>query len=456
MLKWSKGVKTMVNAREISLKILLEFEKEEAYSNILLNSKLKNIDVSDTDKALITKLVYGVITYKKTLDYIISNLSKIKLKKISESILNILRLGLYQIYYLDKVPNSAACNEAVKLAKKYGHQSSANFVNAILRNASRKKKEEFFENIENINDKLALYYSYPNWIIDLYIKQYGVDRTINILKENENVLTDCIRVNTLKITKEELLNKLNLEGYSIREGRVKDILYTEELKKLLSSEYFKNGLFTVQDEAPSLVAHIINPKPGEKILDICAAPGGKTTHLAQLSDDRADITAFEIHEHRCKLIEDLCRRLDINLVNVQQKDATIFDEKYVEKFDKIVADVPCSGLGVIRKKPDIKWNTKEEDINNLIKIQLEILNNAGKYLKNNGVLVYSTCTNNQEENEQIVDKFLTENKNFEIAEINNIPEEFAEYIANKGMLTLLPDINNCDGFFICKLTKTNN
>jgi len=440
-----------MNAREISLKILLDVENEEAYSNLLLNSKLNNVELSDIDKAFITKLVYGVITYKRTLDYIISKLSKVKIKKISKPILNILRLGIYQVYYLDKIPNSATVNESVKLAKKYGHQASANFVNALLRNVTNKDKHEFFKDIKNEKEELAIYYSYPDWIVELYVKQYGLERTKTILKVNEKELIDCIRVNTLKTTRDELLQALG--NYSVEKGRVEDIIYTKDIKKLLVSEYFKNGLFTVQDEAPALVGHIIDPKENEEILDICAAPGGKTTHLAQLANDKAKITAFELHEHRCKLIKDLCIRLGVNSIKVEQKDATIFDENLVEKFDKIVVDVPCSGLGVIRRKPDIKWNTTEEDAKNLKEIQYKILTNASKYLKKGGILVYSTCTNNFDENEGIVNGFLDKNKEFQIANIYNIPQDFMEDVYNDGMLELLPDKNGCDGFFICKLTK---
>jgi len=442
-----------MNAREVSLKILLEYEKAEAYSNLLLDSELKKTELSDLDKAFVTKLVYGVITYIKTLDYIISKLSKVKIKKISKPIINILRLGLYQIYYLDKIPNSAVVNESVKLAKKYGHQASANFVNALLRNAGKKQKDDFFVEIKDEKEKLAIYYSYPQWIVDLYINQYGVTRTKEILEANEKELIDCIRVNTLKITREELLEKLN--EYDVEEGRAKDVIYTKDIKKLLKSDYFKDGLFTVQDEAPSLVGHIINPQEGDSILDICAAPGGKTTHLSQLASDKAKITAFELHEHRCKLIEDLCTRLGIKSVKVEQRDATIFDENLVENFDKIVADVPCSGLGVIRRKPDIKWNTKEEDVEELTQIQYKILVNASKYLKPDGTLVYSTCTNNKKENDAIVNKFLEENKDFKISKIDNIPEDFMKCVYNDGMLELSPDKNNCDGFYICKMTKTN-
>lgn len=442
-----------MNAREVSLKVLLDFENGEVYSNLLLNSKLNNVELSELDKAFVTRLVYGVITYKVTLDYMISRLSKVKVKKISKPIINILRLGLYQIYYLDKIPTSAVCNESVKLAKKYGHQASANFVNALLRNAGTKQKYEYFDAIENEEEKLALYYSYPNWIIDLYIKQYGIERTKNILEANEGNLIDCIRSNTLKVSRDDLINIL--KDFSVTEGRVKDIIYTDDIKKILASDYFKNGLFTVQDEAPSLVAHIINPKENEEILDICAAPGGKTTHLAQLSNDKAKITALELHEHRCKLIKDLCARLEIKSINVEQADATVFNEKLIEKFDKIVADVPCSGLGVIRRKPDIKWNTKQEDIEELTKIQYKILVNASKYLKNNGILVYSTCTNTFEENEGIINKFLEENKEFKMVQIDNIPEDFTKYVYKEGMLELSPDKNGCDGFFICKMTKVN-
>lgn len=450
-----KGKIIMPNVREYVLKVLLEAENNEVYSNLLLNHKLNNIELNDFDKKLFTQIVYGVVSYKLTIDYIISKLSKIKLSKLSKPILNILRIGIYQIYYLDKIPVSAACNESVKLAKKYGHVSSAGYVNAMLRNASRTEFDSFFDNIESDVERLSKKYSHPDWMVNLWIKKFGVEGTEKLLIANNSKTYDSIRVNTLKISRDELVNKLQKEEFDVKGGLVEDIIYTNDIKRLIKSNYFSEGYFTVQDEAPAMVAHLLNPQKTDKVLDMCAAPGGKTTHIAELMGDSGQIVAFELYEHRVKLINGLTKRLGIKIIETCQNDATIFDENFVNSFDKVLADVPCSGLGVIRKKPDIKWNTKEEDIEELTKIQYKILENAAKYVKQNGIIVYSTCTNIDKENVDLIHKFIAENKEFSIEKVVNIPEEFKTGLTIDGMLELSPHRENCDGFFICILKKNN-
>ena len=274
-----------------------------------------------------------------------------------------------------------------------------------------------------------------------------------MLVANNSKTYDSIRVNTLKISRDDLYSKLKNEGYNVSLGIACDIIYTYDIKRLIKSRYFEEGFFTVQDEAPSLVAHLLNPKENEKILDMCAAPGGKTTHIAELMKDKGEIVAFELYEHRANLINELANRLGIKSIKTFQNDATIFDEKLVSSFDKVLADVPCSGLGVIRKKPDIKWNTKYEDIEELSKIQYKILENAGKYVKPEGVVVYSTCTNTNQENVSLINKFIGLNKEFSIEKIDNIYDDFKTGLTKDGMLELSPHRENCDGFFICILKK---
>ena len=439
----------MDNAREIALNIIMKFEKNDAFSNILLNNELNKTDISDIDKRFVTQLVYGVVSNKIAIDYIIKSLSKVKINKISNLILNILRLGIFQIYYLDKIPNSAACNEAVKLAKRHGQIKSSSFVNAILRNATRTEKDKFFENITDKEEFLSVYYSYPKWIVDIWVSQFGFDETKNLLKANESVNYDSVRVNTLKTSLEDMLKRFE----NSKAGKLKDIFYTENVKEIINSDEFKNGMITLQDEAPALVAHLLKPEEGQDILDICAAPGGKTTHVAQLTNDKANIIACDLYENRLKLIEETASRLQIKSIKTKVLDATIFDKTFENKFDRIIADVPCSGLGVIRKKPDIKFNIKEEDIEEINETQKKILECAGKYLKPGGILVYSTCTNVFKENQETIKWFLSNNKNFKIATDESIiPEEWKSGIKD-GMLSLLPSLHGCDGFFICCLTK---
>ena len=359
----------MISSRELAMHILMDIEKNEAFSNILLNNKLLNSNLNNNDKRLTTQIVYGVVANKITIDHIIKKCSKIKFNKIALPILTILRTGIFQLYYLDKIPASAVCNEGVKLAKKYGHVSSANFVNAILRNISRTEKQEFFKGINNRKTWLSLFYSYPEWMVGLWIKQYGEVETENLLKANIKFWYDCVRVNTLLTTRDEMISRFK----NSKPGKLPDIIYVENILEVLSSEEFNNGLVTIQDEAPALVAHLLEAKETDNILDICAAPGGKTTHVATLTDNKANILAMDLYENRCKLIRDTAKRLKITSITVKENDAREFNPELENKFDRIIADVPCSGLGVIRKKPDIKFNISEGDIDNINKIQKDIL-----------------------------------------------------------------------------------
>lgn len=440
----------MKSARELALHILMKIESDDVFVNIILNDELNKSELNEMDKNFVTQLVYGTNSNQIFEDYIIRKCSKVRFNKIALPILTILRMGIYQIYFLDKVPVSAVCNEAVKLAKKYGHMSSANFTNAILRNVSRTDKNVFLDEIKDKEERLSVEYSYPKWLINRFINQFGYDETLNLLEANNNLGYETIRVNRLKTTREEMLKKFSKS----KPGKLSDILYVDSVREFLHSSEFKNGLITFQDEAPALVAHLLKPKEGEEILDICAAPGGKTTHIAELTNDKAKITAMELYEHRGELIRQTAKRLGVNSINIKIGDATEFAPEFENKFDKIVADVPCSGLGVIRKKPDIKLRVKEEDINELNKVQKAILKNASLYLKPGGVLLYSTCTILSEENEETVKWFLNENKDFSICTDESIiPSEWRSGI-NDGMLLLLPNKHNSDGFFICCLKKS--
>jgi len=441
----------MKNAREVALRLLMKIEEDKAFSNILLNSELNKLDLTELDKTFVTQLVYGVLANKIAIDFIIKKSSKIRFNKIAVPILNILRLGIFQLYYLDKVPVSATCNESVKLAKKYGHISSANFVNALLRNASRTEKNTFFDGIEDRNDYLSIYYSYPRWIIDIWVKQFGIDGTKELLAANEKVTYDSVRVNLLKTSRDEMLKTFG----ECEAGKLADIFYTKDVKSIVKSDEFKNGYITLQDEAPALVAHLLKAESDHNILDICAAPGGKTTHVAGLVKDKCKIIATDLYPNRIKLIEDTAKRLGIKSIKTKVNDATVFNNEFVDNFDRIIADVPCSGLGVIRKKPDIKFNIKEEDIDSINEIQRKILLNASKYLKVGGILVYSTCTNVFKENQDTVNWFLEGNKNFEVVTDEDlIPDEWKSGLKD-GMLSLLPSKHGCDGFFICCLKKVD-
>lgn len=444
----------MINkAREIALKALYKIEKEDAYSNIALNQVLKeNKNIDERDVGLISELVYGTITWKLTLDEIIKKYSNIKLKKISIWILNILRMGIYQIIFLDKIPKSAAVNESVNLAKRYGHKSSSNFVNAILRKVSVNDYRELKE-IKDDKERISKTTSMPMWIIEELLKQKDIKEVEEICKNSNLKPNTTIRINKLKTNKKELKEKLDERKIEYLEGSLEDFLVLKKVKNIENIDLFKEGFFTVQDEGAGLIVDVLAPKEGECILDACSSPGGKTTYIAEKMKNKGKIKAWDIHEHRVKLVQNAAKRLGINIIQAKTQDATEFNQDLVGKFDKILLDVPCLGLGVIKRKPDIKWKRKKEDIEEITKIQKAILNNCSKYLKKNGELVYSTCSILKEENEDIVDGFLKENSRFEFCKENEKNYGNIVIFGEKDKYINIYPSNENDGFFICKLRK---
>ena len=427
--------------RELALKVLYKIDKEEAYSNIELNEQIKQNrkNLTEKDIGLISEIVYGVTTWRLTLDEIIKKYSKIKIKKISPWILNILRMGIYQIIFLDKIPKSAAVNESVNLAKRYGHSSSSNFVNAILRKIEKNDYEEFFK-IEDDIERISKTTSMPKWIVEELMKNNEIKKVEEICKNSNIKPKITIRVNSLKINKQELIKKLKEKGIECNEPqeKVDYFLILEKIKNIENIDEFKKGYFTIQDISAGQTARILNPQPGELVLDACSAPGGKTTYMAELMKNKGKIEAWDIHEHRTKLVEKNAQRLGIDIIETKVKDASLYDESLKEKFNKILLDVPCLGIGVIKRKPDIKWQRKPEDIEKITEIQKKILNNCSKYLKNNGTIVYSTCSILKDENEEVVNEFLKENSEYYIK-----PEETRNILPNQEE----------DGFFICKIYK---
>lgn len=444
----------MINkAREIALKALYKIEKEDAYSNIALNQVLKeNKNIDERDVGLISELVYGTITWKLTLDEIIKKYSNIKLKKISVWILNILRMGIYQIIFLDKIPKSAAVNESVNLAKRYGHKSSSNFVNAILRKVSVNDYKEL-EEIKDDKERISKTTSMPMWIIEELLKQKDIKEVEEICKNSNLKPNTTIRINKLKTNKKELEEKLEKRKIKYLEGSLEDFFVLKKVKNIENIDLFKEGFFTVQDEGAGLIVDVLAPKEDECILDACSSPGGKTTYIAEKMKNKGKIEAWDIHEHRVKLVQNAAKRLGINIIQAKTQDATEFNQDLVGKFDKILLDVPCLGLGVIKRKPDIKWKRKKEDIEEITKIQKAILDNCSKYLKKNGELVYSTCSILKEENEDIIERFLKENLDFKICKENEKNYENIVIFGEKDKYINIYPSNENDGFFICKLRK---
>ena len=422
----------MANARKIAVDALLRVNLDNAYSNIVLNEILNKENPETHDRALATALFYGVLESKITLDYVIKKLTGKPVSKITPYTLEVLRVGLYQIMFTDNIPDSAAVNESVKLVKKSKEAYNSGFCNAVLR--------EYLRNpvplpTDNSVFALSVRYSCPQWLISELIDDYSLEAVIDYLEQSMKAPPLMLRVNTLKNTAEELLAILEQHGKQSEIINENAVMITEGGFNTEKFEPYLNGLFFVQDLSSQKCAETLNPKPQTRVLDMCSAPGGKTFSMAMLMENRGEIGSCDIHSHRVALIKNGAERLHINIVKPTVCDATEFRDDLGE-FDAILCDVPCSGFGIIRRKPDIKYK-KITDFSDLEEIQLKILNNAVNYLKENGRIVYSTCTLRKKENECIVNKFLETHTDFKLIEEK----------------TYMPQENGGDGFFTALLVR---
>lgn len=437
-----------MNSRKLARQIVQRVLEEGAYSNIVLSNELNNNDISDKDKGLITEIVYGTLRRKKTLDIIIGNFVK-DIKIMDETVLNILRVAIYQIHFLDKIPEYAACNEAVEEAKEVSLEASK-LVNGILRSYIKDEKDITVPG--NRIDELAYKFSMQPWMIRLFIKQYGEERTLRLMAGLNETPRLTVRINGTRCEYDDVYDRLEQLGYDIEDGYVcPEAISIRGGKGIENNELFNEGLITVQDESAMSVAPLLDLEEGDKVLDLCAAPGGKTTHIAELLNNTGEVLAFDLHESKLSLIKENVERLGLTNVKYSEMDATKLNAEYVASADKILIDVPCSGLGIIRKKPEIKWNKTRQQLKDLVPIQQEIISNAWEYLKPGGTLVYSTCTLNKEENEDNIKWFLSKYKDAKAEKIylgNN-----SNFIYNQdGSLTILPN-EYMDGFFVAKIKK---
>lgn len=438
-----------MNARKVAINILDQVLYHNAYSNIALNNALNKEELNLKDKALVTEIVYGTIKYKFTIDYIIASFVK-DTKNVDNTVINILRTAIYQMRFLSKVPDYAVVNEAVNITKKVAPRLS-NLVNGVLRNYIRNKDKEFYKGKDPIF-KIAFDYSFEPWMVNLFINQYGKDRTYEILKGLNLTPGVTVRVNSLKSNYEDTFAKLQDYGYEVEEGYVcPEAITIKKGSNIESNPEFKQGKITVQDESAMLVAPILDLEQEHIVFDMCSAPGGKATHIAEIMENTGEVIASDLHQSKLSLIEENANRLGITNIHCKVMDAAVFNEELVNKAHRILIDVPCSGIGIIKKKPEIKWNKAEQSMKSLIEIQRNIMTNASKYLKSQGVLVYSTCTLNKEENEKNIKWFLNNNKNFVLEKVYFGKVDNIIY-HDEGYVTILPN-ENMDGFFIAKFKK---
>lgn len=442
-----------MNERKIAAKIIYDIETNGAYTNIALAKTFEQTDgLSSVEKRLISEFVHGVTERRITLDYIISQFSSIKLTKIAPKVLNALRLGVYQLLYMDKIPESAAVNESVKIAKSVGGQKSGGFVNAILRNILRNKDDIKYP--PSGNEYLSVYYSYPIEIIDMFLDEFEYDFVEEMLESFNKRSKLYLRCNITKTTPEKLVSDLNDNGIKAEIynnplfPQLDYIVSVEKIGDMERLPSYRNGDFYIQDIASALVTEVLNPQSGDVVIDMCAAPGGKTTHIAEKMNNKGKVYAFDIYEHKIKLIGENADRLGLDICEPKIQDATLVNDDYINMADCVLVDAPCSGIGIIGKKPDIKYQRKPSDVNELSEIGYKILCNAAKYVKSGGTLVYSTCTVMKRENEDNINKFLDEfNDEFYLEPITTINKP------NNGYITLYPHIDGTDGFFMCRLKK---
>lgn len=437
------------NVRDAALSILLAVDKNQAYSNLLLHETIKRHKIEAKDRALLTEITYGTLQYKMTLDYYLEPFIR---GKLDHWVRWLLRLSLYQMHYLTRIPPHAAVNEAVEIAKRRGHQGIASTVNGILRSILRQGVRAI-EDITDPIERLAIETSHPQWLVERFVHNYGLEVATAMLHENNVPPVQTVRVNRTVATPEQAIASLQAEGLTVQQSDLMPECLHVTNGQPARTKAFQDGVITIQDESSMIPANVLNPSPGMRVLDMCAAPGGKTTHLAEKMGNKGSILATDLHPHKLDLIDHNTERLGLDIVEtapIDGRKAPNFLQ--LESFDAVVVDAPCSGLGVMRRKPDIKYTKREEDLENLQKIQLALLDAATKVLKQDGKLVYSTCTVDKQENEGTVEAFLTEHPEMEAIQLESLPTKLAEKQAN-GMLQVFPQDFGSDGFFVAAFRK---
>ncbi len=443
------------NPRAVALKVLVEITQQHVHSNKAIQRALDDEPMTDVDRRLMVRLVYGVLEYKLQLEAVVRTYSNVRFGKINKKILLILLMAFYQLRHLDRIPDSAVVNEAVKLAKKENFRYK-DFVNAVLRAYLRSPEKFKLPSVDKDPIKsLSLTHSHPEWLVARWIERYGVPFTGELLAANNRIPAMTLRPNTVKISKEALVTRLSTEGIVVRPGHLyPEMLVIEQMpadKRIDELDSFREGLYQIQGEASALAGLLLAPEPGERVLDACAAPGGKSTHLAILMENQGSVVARDVAEHKLQLIREAAERLGLTRIKVEHRDATKHVAEDDASFDRILVDAPCSGLGIIGKKPEIRYERSLEEIASLESLQKQILATTAAYLKPGGVMVYSTCTIEPGENRAIIDDFLAHHAQFERMDVS---VELPVPVPDAGPdLQLYPNTHRTDGFYIAKLRK---
>lgn len=430
-------------ARQTAIEALLQINQDGGYSNVVLNNIIARNQLSQQDASLCSALVYGTLERKITLDHIIRNYSKTPLRKLTPSVLEILRISLYQLIYLENIPDSAAVNEAVKLTRVMKAASASGFVNGILRAFIRDEKKIPPLKKGTLAQKWEIEYSCPSQLIERLLKSCSEEQVKSLLEHSLGRPTLFARVNTTKISAKNLCEKLKDEGIKAEISDLESCIILENVSSLEKLQSFKEGLFHIQDKSSQLCAKMVSAKENMRVLDVCAAPGSKSFSICEFMGNKGEVISCDIYSEKIKKIKDGANRLGLSIINAMENDAIEYNSE-LGLFDRVLCDVPCSGLGIIGRKPEIKFKNPEE-FAGLPPIQMDILETSAKYLKKDGILTYSTCTVLPEENQNIVEEFLRNHKDFE--------PYYQDEHTNGWYSALFPNMKGSDGFFIATMRK---
>ena len=445
-----------VNTRELILEILLQIEEEGEHSHIAIRNALSKYQfLPKQERSFITRVCEGTLEYRIYIDYVIDSFSKVSVNKMKPQIREILRSAVYQLKFMDSVPDSAVCNEAVKLAQRKGFYNLKPFVNGVLRTIAREIGDlELPSREENEVRYLSVKYSMPEYLVEKWKAAYGVKTTEKILEDFLTERPITVRCRTHKASLREIVTSLKSQGVTVEQAPyLPYALKISDYNHILTLETFLQGKILVQDVSSMLVAEAASPKKGDHIIDMCAAPGGKSIHAADKMGDYGNVDARDVSQYKADLIKENIHRTGVINVEARVQDATVYDPDSEQAADIVIADVPCSGLGIMGKKNDIKYHISEEGMKDLVKLQREILANAVQYVKHGGTLIYSTCTINPAENEENF-RWILDHFDFEAVDITKeLPKDLKIETAQEGFIQLLPGIHPCDGFFIGKLRR---
>lgn len=446
------GLNLYQGVRGLAVKILNRIDRTDAYLDKLLEVEIKNSELSSLDNSLLFEIVHGVIRWLGRIDWVLTGFYKGQFSKCIPNVKNAMRVALYQILFLDKIPDYAAVNEAVEFVKKLQGQKSADLTNAVLRNIIRNKDAiRYPKREDDLVHFFSSYYSHPSWLVKRWIKRYGDELTEQLLISNNKKPFLTLRVNNLKTNRKEMENLLESVGLGFSEGKyLKDFFRLNNITNIIDWNYFTKGYFSIQDESTGLACKLLDVQPGLKILDLCAAPGGKTGYIADLMENEGELIAIDRYESRLKILVKNLNRLGVKNFTPICINALDFNDG---NFDRVLVDVPCTGLGTLTKKPDIKWKRDMKDIREITENQFELLEKGASLLKTGGFVVYSTCTIEPEENIEIIKKFLFNHPEFRLVKEHNGIDK--SLFNGNGCIQSLPHIHNMDGAFAAKIQKVS-